>query len=199
MPSPKGCFSTHFSCGHTAGCIKIALGTEVDLSLGDIVLDEDPAPPPLKGHSPQFSANFSCGETARWTKIPLDMEVGFGPGDFVFDEDPAPAEKKGTVPQPPPNFWPMPSVATRLDGSICHLVQKYRPRPRPHCVRRGPNSPRESGTAVPLFPAYDYCGHGRLCQLLHAELLFSFSLTPNFAPFPSEAKPYSNFIRYLIH
>ena len=29
----------------------MALGTEVDVRLGDIVLDEDPAPPPLKGHS----------------------------------------------------------------------------------------------------------------------------------------------------
>jgi len=27
------------------------LGTEVGLDLGDIVLDGDPAPPPLKGHS----------------------------------------------------------------------------------------------------------------------------------------------------
>jgi len=34
-----------------------ALGKEVGLGLRDIVLDEDPATPPLKGHSPQFSAN----------------------------------------------------------------------------------------------------------------------------------------------
>ena len=33
-------------------CIRIPLGTEVGLSLGDIVLDGDPAPPPLKGQSP---------------------------------------------------------------------------------------------------------------------------------------------------
>ena len=39
------------------------LGTEVGLDLRDIVLDGDPAPPPLKGHSPQFSANVRCGQT----------------------------------------------------------------------------------------------------------------------------------------
>jgi len=42
-------FSAHFYCGQTAACIRIGLplGMEVGLSLGDIALDEDPAPPPL--------------------------------------------------------------------------------------------------------------------------------------------------------
>jgi len=35
-----------------AGWIKMALGMEVSLSPRHIVLDGDPAPPPLKGHSP---------------------------------------------------------------------------------------------------------------------------------------------------
>jgi len=35
---------------------------------------------------------------------------------------------------PFPNFWPMSVVAKRLDGSRCHLIGRYRPRPRPHCV-----------------------------------------------------------------
>jgi len=78
------------------------------------VLDGDPAPPPLKGHSPQFSANVHCGQTAGWTKMPLGMEVGLGPGDFVFDGDPAIPRKKGTP--SPHNFWPMSIVAKRLDG-----------------------------------------------------------------------------------
>ena len=30
----------------------------------DTVLDGNPAPPPLKVHSPQFSANVRCGQTA---------------------------------------------------------------------------------------------------------------------------------------
>jgi len=97
------------------------LGTEVGLSLGEIVLDGDPAPAPLKGHSSQFSVNVRCGQTAGWTKMPLDMEVGFGPGDFVLDGDPAPPEKTA---QPTPNFWLMSIVAKRLDGSRCHLVRR---------------------------------------------------------------------------
>jgi len=50
-------------------------GTVVGLGPGDIVLDGNPAPHPLKGHSPQFSANVRCGETAGWTKMPLGTEV----------------------------------------------------------------------------------------------------------------------------
>jgi len=71
------------------------LGTEVGLGLRDIVLDRDPAPPPIKGHSShQFSANVHCGQTAGWTKMPLGMEVGLGPGNFVFDGDQL-LQKKG--------------------------------------------------------------------------------------------------------
>jgi len=36
-------FSTYVYCGQTAGWIKMVLGTEVDLSPGDFVLDGDPA------------------------------------------------------------------------------------------------------------------------------------------------------------
>jgi len=89
------------------------LGMEVGLGLRDIVLDGDPAPPPLKGHSPQFSANVRSGQMAGWTKMPLGMEVGLGPSNFVFNQDPATPRKNGT---PTPNFWPMSIVAKRLDG-----------------------------------------------------------------------------------
>jgi len=100
------------------GCMdQDAVGTEVGLSTGDIVLDGDPASPPLKRHSPQFSANVRCGQTAGWTEMPLGMEVGLGPGNFVFDGDPATSRKKGTS---PPNFWP----AKRLDGLRFHLIPR---------------------------------------------------------------------------
>jgi len=59
------------------------LGREVCLGLHNIVLDGDPAPPPLKGHSPPFLANVRCGQTAEWTKMPLGMEVGLSPGNYV--------------------------------------------------------------------------------------------------------------------
>jgi len=64
-------FSAHVYCGQMAAWIKMPLDTEVGLGLRDrglrereIVLDGDPAPPSLKGHSPQFSANVRCGQTA---------------------------------------------------------------------------------------------------------------------------------------
>jgi len=38
-----------------------------------------------------------------------------------------------------------------------------RPRPRPHCIRRGPSSPQQPR---PLFSAHVYCGHGRPSRLL---------------------------------
>jgi len=39
-------FLAHVYCGQTDVCIRIPLGTEVGFSLGDIVLDGDPAPLP---------------------------------------------------------------------------------------------------------------------------------------------------------
>jgi len=107
------------------------LGTEIGLGLRDIVLDADPGPPPLKGHSPQFSANVRCGQTVGLTKMALGMEVGLGPGDFVFDGDPATHRKRAHPSHPtfgPRLLWPngwMDQDAT-LYGS--------RPQPRPHCI-----------------------------------------------------------------
>jgi len=75
-------------------CIRIPLGTEVDLSLGDIVVDGKPAPPPLKGQSPRIFGQCPLWPNGWMTKMPLGMEVGLGPGDFVFD---------GTE-LPPPNL-----------------------------------------------------------------------------------------------
>jgi len=118
-PSPKGGgappqFAAHVYCGQTAAWIKMPLGKEVGLGVRDIVLDGDPAPAPLKGHSPQFSANVRCDETAGWTKMPLGMQVGLGTGDFVFHGDPALPRKRAHP--PPPNFWSMSIVDKRLDG-----------------------------------------------------------------------------------
>ena len=57
----------------------MSLGTEVGVGLRDIVLDGDPALPPLKGHSPKFSAIVRCGQMPGWTKMPIGLEVGLGP------------------------------------------------------------------------------------------------------------------------
>jgi len=49
LPNPPPQFSAHAHCGQTAGWIKRALGTEVGLCPGHIVLDGDSAPLPKKG------------------------------------------------------------------------------------------------------------------------------------------------------
>jgi len=100
----------------------MALGTEVGLGLGHIVVDGDPALLPQRGETPpHFSAHFYCGQRARCIKMPLGMEVGLSPGDSVLDGDQAPSPKRGGVPT---QFWHMSIVAKRLDGSRCHLVRK---------------------------------------------------------------------------
>ena len=43
---------TFVHCGQTVGRIKVKLGVQIGLGPGHIVLDGDPALPPLKGHSP---------------------------------------------------------------------------------------------------------------------------------------------------
>ena len=116
-------FSADVYCGQMAVCIRIPLGTEVGLRLGDIVLDGDPVPPPLTGHSPQFSANVCCGQMAGWIKIQDGTlyEVDLGPGHIVLDGDPAPhpSPRKGAKPV---NFRCISAVAKWLDGSRSHLV-----------------------------------------------------------------------------
>jgi len=51
----RGRFSAHVYCGQTAGWMKVVLGVEVGLSLGDFVLDGDPALP-----SPKRGGGFSA-------------------------------------------------------------------------------------------------------------------------------------------
>jgi len=79
-------------------------------------------------------------------KMPLGIDVGLSPGHIVLDGDLAPP-KKGTT----PNFRPISFVGKRLDGSKRHLVGRYRPRPRWHCVTvHGDPAPRH-------FLAQVYC------------------------------------------
>jgi len=68
------------------------LGTEVNLSPGDIVVD-GVAAPPQSGTALQFSAHVYCGQMAGWMKMPLRMEVDLSPGHIVLDGDAAPPAK----------------------------------------------------------------------------------------------------------
>jgi len=61
-PRKKGTkFLAHVYCGHTAGCTKTPLVTEVDLGPGHIVLDGVPAPLEWGTAAPLFSAHVYCG------------------------------------------------------------------------------------------------------------------------------------------
>jgi len=62
-PPPR--FSAHVPCGQTAGWIKMALGIEMGLGPGYIVLDWDPTPSPKKGAEPP--PNFwPISVVAKW-------------------------------------------------------------------------------------------------------------------------------------
>jgi len=74
------------------------LSMQVGLVSGHIALDGNPAPPPPKGHSPQFLAHICCSQMAACIKMSLGMEVGLGPGDFVLDGDSAPFLGRGVGP-----------------------------------------------------------------------------------------------------
>ena len=77
----------------------MALGMEVGLGPGHIVLDGDPAPFPKGGRGAQFLAHVYRGQTAGCIKMSLGMEVGLGSGHIVLDGDPAPPPKWGHSPQ----------------------------------------------------------------------------------------------------
>ena len=91
--------------------MKLVLCTQLGLSPGDFVLDEDPAPLPKKGaQPPNFSAHVYCGQTAGWIKM-----VGLSPGDFVLDGDPA----------HPLNFRPMFIIVIVISLEHCTGVRRY--------------------------------------------------------------------------
>ena len=105
-------------CCQTVGWIKMKFGLQVGLGPGHIVLDGDPASPPLKGgRAPQFSTHICCGQTARWMKMPLGMEVGLSPGHIVLDGDLAAPPRQGHSSSP--TFRPMSVVARVAHPSYC--------------------------------------------------------------------------------
>ena len=73
----------------------MALGVEVRLGPGRIVLDGNSAPSPKREQSPQFLTHLYCGQMAVYIKEPVAMEVDLIPGDFVLDGNPAPVPRKG--------------------------------------------------------------------------------------------------------
>jgi len=95
------------------------------------------------------------------------MEVSLGLGDFMFDGDSA-TPKRGTVPQFLVHvYYGQTAGWMKIEDTTWY---GSRPRPRPHCIRWGPSSPRK-GHIRPLISAHVYCGHGRPSQLLLSSCL----------------------------
>ena len=93
-------FSAHICCGQMAAWIKMSLGMELGLGLGDFVLDGDSASPsPKGGGAPKFSSHVYCDQMAGWMKLVLGMVVGLSPGEFVR-WGPSPSPKRGRAPSP---------------------------------------------------------------------------------------------------
>ena len=83
---------TFVHCGQTVGRIKMKLGMQVGFGPGHILLDEDPAPPSPKGHSPHpifgpylLRPNGCVDQDVTWYGA-----IGLDPGDFVLDGDTTP-------------------------------------------------------------------------------------------------------------
>ena len=116
--------------------------------------------PRKKAQPHPILAHVYCVRTAAWIMMPLGTEVNLGLGDVVLDVVAAPP-KRGTA----PSFRFMSIVAKRLDGEVATWYGS-RPRPTPHCVRRGPSSPPRKGHSSPPLSAHGYCGHSHPSQLL---------------------------------
>jgi len=137
--SPWSQFLPHVYCGQMAGWIKMALGKEVDLLPGHIVLDGDRAPLPKRGQRPPifgpflFWPNGWMHQDTTWyggRPQPRRLCVRWGPS-------PLPKKRRS-----PPNIRLMFIVANGWmdqDGTW----HGSRPRPRRLCVRWGPSYPQK--------------------------------------------------------
>ena len=107
-------FSVHVYCGQTAGWIKVALGMDVGLCSGRIVLDEGKAPLPQKGRSLPILAHAIVAKRLGGLTRHLARKYISAPFHFVLDWFPAIGER-GTA-APPPLFgqcllWPRSPIA----------------------------------------------------------------------------------------
>jgi len=86
----------------------MSLDAEESVNQGHIVLDGDPAPPPLKGaQQSHIFGHVCCGQTAGWIKMPLGTEVDLGQGHIVrWGPSPPPQKKRAQQRPGPCLLWP---------------------------------------------------------------------------------------------
>jgi len=142
-------FSVHDCCGQMARWIKMPLGTDVGVDRNDILFSGDPALPPEKRHRP----HPIFGPYILWANCWMDQDA------TLYRGKPRPRRRfvrwgRRLAAPPkrdkPPGFgscllWPN----GWMDEDPTWCISK--PRPRPHCVSRGPNSPRKGHSSPPLF------------------------------------------------
>jgi len=133
------------------------LGTKVGLGLRDIVLDGDPAPPPLKGqsHRPNFRPMSVVAKRLDGLRCHLVWRQALAQVTLCSMGIQLLTEKR--APHPHPIFGP---CLLWLNGWMDQDATWYggTPRPRRRCVRSGRSSPKR-GTAPPRqFWVHVYCG-----------------------------------------
>ena len=159
-PSPKGHspqFSAHICCGQIAAWIKMPLGMELGLGLGDSILGGDPALPFQKrggGAEPPPTKNF--GACLLWPNGWMDQD-GTWHGDrpqprrLCVRWGPSPSPQKGAKP-PSPIFSPF----LLWPNSLMHQDATWygcRPQPSGLYVRWRPStaSPQRGWSPLPNF------------------------------------------------
>ena len=121
-------------------------------------------------HPTQFLAHVYCSQMAGWIKTPLGTEVDLGPG-HIYQTGSQLFAKGAQL----PIFGPCRLWSNGWMGKDATWYGS-RPRPRPHCVRRGPSSPARKALAASLFSAHVYCGP-MVTISATAELLLAMCIT----------------------
>ena len=127
------------------------LGMEVCLSSGDFVLD-DPVPPPQKEAE---HPSPICGPFLLWPNGWMYPDATWyggrpQPRRLCFRWGPSPSPKRGRSPSPILGSCLLWQLAKRLDGSRCHLVQRYSLDPG-HIMLDGDQAPPPNGAQPQIF------------------------------------------------
>jgi len=100
-------------CGQTVKWIKMKLGMQVGVGPSHIVLDGNPAPLPLKGHSPQFWPMSFVDKRLDGSRWHLAWRWASVQATLCLMGTQLSSPKRGQSPK----FSAMSIVAKRLDGS----------------------------------------------------------------------------------